>query len=185
MGSSIAVDNQGLWDLIKAARGQVRDPADAEAVAARAAMLLSARSRGEIVSADEVLWGLMADSYRNPLWAAAYLINGGCSDDGFEYFRGWLIMQGREVYERVVANPDALVDLAGIRAKAASRRLVECEDTLHIASRAYRAATGEEFPRPAFRIEYPELDPDWDFDFDDRAEMAERLPRLAALFPDY
>jgi hypothetical protein len=179
------VDNQGLWELIETARGKVRDPADAEAVAARAAMLLSACPPSEIVSAGEVLWGLMADSYRYPLWAAAYLVNGGCSDDGFEYFRGWLIMQGRDAYERVVADPDALVGLAAIRAKAPSRQPLECEDTLYIASRAYRAATGEELPRRAGRIKYPELDPGWDFDFDDRAEMARRLPRLTALFPDY
>ena len=173
-----------MWELTEAARGQVRDPADAEAVAARAAIVLSARPLGEIVSADEVLWGLLADSYRHPLWAAAYLVNGGCSDDGFEYFRGWLIMQGREVYERVVADPDALAGLAAIRAKAPSARPVECEDTLYIASRAYRAATGGELPGRAFRIEYPELDPEWGFDFDDRAEMARRLPRLAALYLD-
>jgi Protein of unknown function (DUF4240) len=179
------VNNQGLWELIEAARGQVGDPADAEAVAARAAMLLSARPPGEIVSAGEVLWGLMAGSYRNPLWAAAYLVNGGCSDDGFEYFRGWLITQGREVYEQVVADPDSLAGLAAIRAKAPSRRPVGCEDTLYIALRAYRAATGGELPGRAFRIEYPQLDLEWDFDFDDRAEMARRLPRLAALFPDY
>jgi hypothetical protein len=185
VGSSVAVDNQGLWELIEAARGQVRDSADAEAVAARAATLLSARPSGEIVSADEVLRGLMTDSYRHPLWAAAYLVNGGCSDDGFDYFRGWLIMQGREVYERVVADPDALADLAAIRGKAPSRRPVECEDTLYIASRAYRATTGEELPGRVFGIAHPELDPEWDFDFDDRAEMDRRLPRLAALFPDY
>ena len=178
------MDNQGLWELIEAARGQVRDPADAEAVAARAARLLSARPPGEIVAADEVLWGLMADSYRNPLWAAAYLVNGGCSDDGFEYFRGWLIMQGREVYERVVADPDALAGLAAIRAKAPSGRPVECEDTLYIASRAYRALTGGELPGVRSGPNYPGLDPEWDFDFDDRAEMARRLPRLAALFLD-
>ena len=28
----------------------------------------------------------MADSYRSSLWAAAYVINAGCSDDGFGYF---------------------------------------------------------------------------------------------------
>jgi len=178
------VDDQGLWELIEAARGQVRDPADAEAVAERAARLLSARPPGEIVSAGEVLWGLRAGSYRNPLWAAAYLVNGGCSDDGFEYFRGWLIMQGRAVYERVVAGPDALADLAVIRAKASSGWPVECEETLYIAARAYRAATGGEFPVRVVRSERPELDPEWDFDFDDRAEMARRLPRLAALFGD-
>jgi hypothetical protein len=41
-------------------------------------------------------------------WGAAYLANGGCSDDGFDYFRGWLIGQGRKVYETVLADPDSL-----------------------------------------------------------------------------
>jgi len=50
----------------------------------------------------------MADSYRVDLWGAAYLINGGCSDDAFEYFRGWLIVQGRGTYERIVADPPIL-----------------------------------------------------------------------------
>ena|SRR6266699_7355447 len=91
----------------------------------------------------------MTDSCRHPLWAAAYLVNGG-------YFRGWLIMQVRAVYERVVADPDALADIAAIWAKAPKGRLVECEDTLYIASQAYRATTGRELPGRVFRIEYPE-----------------------------
>lgn len=33
-------------------------------------------------------------------------------------------------------------------------------------------------------IRYPELDPGWDFDFDDRAELKRRLPHLAALLID-
>lgn len=124
----------------------------------------------------------MADSYRNPLWAAAYVINGGCSDDGFDYFRGWLIVQGHGVYERVVADPDTLADLPVVRAKTPTAGPVECEDTLYIAPRTYRAVTGEGLPRGTFTIRYPELDPDWGFDFDDRAEMTRRLPRLGALF---
>jgi len=171
------------WRLIEAARRQAVDPADSRAVAAQAVTLLSARPRAEILAADQILWGLLADSYLAPLWAAAYIVKGGCSDDGFEYFRGWLIMQGRNVYERVVADPDALADLPGIQAKAPSGwQTVECEETLYVAQMAYRAAAGEELPRRAFTSRYPELDPEWDFDFDDRTEMHQRLPRLAALF---
>jgi hypothetical protein len=176
------MDAQLFWELIDAAHCQVPDPADGEAVAAQAVTLLSARPHGEILAADQVLRGLRAESYRNPLWAAAYVINGGCSDDGFEYFRGWLIVQGREMYERIVADPDALADLPVIRDRAPARWPVECEDTLYIASRAYRAAAGEELPHRAITIRYPELDPAWGFDFDDRAEMTRRLPSLAALF---
>jgi hypothetical protein len=88
----------------------------------------------------------MADAYRSPLWAAAYVINGGCSDDGFECFRGWLIVQGRDVHERIVADPDALADLPIIRARAPSAWPVECEATFCVAMEAYQAATGEELP---------------------------------------
>lgn len=44
------------------------------------------------------------------LWAAAFVMNGGCSDDGFLYFRLWLVAQGREVFEEAVRNPDSLAN---------------------------------------------------------------------------
>ncbi|MEU1251459.1 DUF4240 domain-containing protein [Micromonospora arida] len=39
------------------------------------------------------------------VWAAAYLIGGGCSDDSFIDFRAGVIALGREWYERVLASP--------------------------------------------------------------------------------
>ena len=39
------------------------------------------------------------------------MINGGSSDDGFHYFRAWLISRGQAVYEAAVANPDSLAGL--------------------------------------------------------------------------
>ena len=54
-------------------------------------------------------------AYRRDLWDAATLINGGCSDDGFQYFRWWLILQGREVYRAALADPDTLADVTGGR----------------------------------------------------------------------
>ncbi|WP_020635463.1 DUF4240 domain-containing protein [Amycolatopsis alba] len=112
------------------------------------------------------------------------MINGGCSDDGFDYFRGWLIVQGRDVFERVVADRDALADLPAIRVAAADGNEMECEDALSIARNAHLRATGEQPPADAYTIRYPELDSAWDFDFDDQAELKRRLPRLAALYLD-
>ncbi|PKV85754.1 uncharacterized protein DUF4240 [Streptomyces sp. TLI_146] len=177
-----AMDTQEFWTLIDDARAQVAHAADAEAVAARAADLLSARPVDEIVAFQQVFWDLMAASYRQPLWAAAYTINGGCSDDGFDYFRGWLIAQGREVFDRAVADPDALAGLSAVRDAAVEGWEMECEEALGIAWDAHLAATGKELPGDSFTIRYPELDPGWDFDFDDTGEIARRLPRLAALY---
>ena len=54
---------------------------------------------------------LLYDTYDQHLWCAGYIMNGGLSDDGFEYFRLWLIGQGREIFDRAKANPDSLADL--------------------------------------------------------------------------
>jgi hypothetical protein len=93
-------------------------------------------------------------------------------------------VQGRTVFERSLANPDTLADLPVIQAAAAGAVGIECEAVRSITLEAYRAATSEQLPEDAFTIGHPELDADWD-DFDDRAEMQRRLPRLTALcWPD-
>jgi hypothetical protein len=176
-----AMNREQFWTLIEEAREQVLDTRDASGIADRASELLARRSPQEITAAQQVLWDLMADSYRNLLWAAAYLLNGGCSDDGFDYFRGWLIAQGRAVFERVVADPDVLAELPDVRAAAAEEIDCECEETLSIAWNAHQKATGEALPADAFTIRYPDVDPAEDFDFDDHQEMSRRLPALTAL----
>jgi Protein of unknown function (DUF4240) len=173
------MDTAHFWQLIEDARTAAGDD---EEIASRVTALLATRPPAEIVAAEQTFWDLMAGSYRAPLWAAAYLINGGCSDDGFDYFRGWLISQGREVYERVVADPDTLADLPVVRAAATDGEDLYDEGMLGVAWNAHLSATGEQLPENAFTIRYPELDPDWDFDFDDGTEIARRLPRLGALY---
>jgi hypothetical protein len=100
-----------FWTLIDQARRQVTAAADVDEVAGRASTLLAAYARADIVAAQQAIWDLMTASYRNPLWAAAYLVNDGCSDDGFDYFRGWLVTQGRTAFEQAMADPQALADL--------------------------------------------------------------------------
>ncbi|MFF3562278.1 DUF4240 domain-containing protein [Streptomyces sp. NPDC002574] len=176
------MDIRQFWQLVDDAREQVPDPADSEAVAARARGLLAEQSPERIVAAQQVLWDLMAASYRAPLWAAAHLINGGCSDDGFAYFRGRLITLGREVFDRAVADPDSLAVLPAVRAACTGTGPdLDGEAVLGIAWGAHLSATGEELPAAAFTVRYPDLDPAWRFGFDDTARVARHLPALAAL----
>jgi hypothetical protein len=150
------MDVRAFWQLVASARSQVPDPADDEAVVARTTTLLATLPRQEIVDAQRTLSGLMADSYRSSLWAAAYVINGGCSDDGFDYFRSWLVLRGHETFGQAVADPDSLANLAAVRA-AANRAIVECESALYIPAKAHRAATGDELPDDAYPSESSEL----------------------------
>lgn len=68
-------------------------------------------SPGQIADFEQLFDETMQDSYSWDLWGAAYVANGSASDDGFEYFRCWLISKGRRVFEQVAADPDSLADL--------------------------------------------------------------------------
>lgn len=52
---------------------------------------------------------LLYDTYNSEMWCAGYIMNGGCSDDGFEYFRNWIIARGKETYYKAKENPDSLI----------------------------------------------------------------------------
>jgi hypothetical protein len=47
-----------------------------------------------------------------PLWDASCLLLGWVSDDFFDDVRAWIIGHGRDVVDRIVADPDNLVELA-------------------------------------------------------------------------
>jgi hypothetical protein len=181
VGMMCGMGTDGVWQLLDAARAGLPPAAPAEEVAAEMVRLLRGRPPADIAALAQPLQELLAVSYRADLWAAAYLINGGASDDGFEYFRGWLIAQGREWFSRALADPDDLAAHPAVVAAAAEGDELECEDILAVAWQAYREATGGDLP-PGPATGYPALDPDWDFDFDDEPEMQRRLPRLSALF---
>jgi hypothetical protein len=81
----------------------------------------------------------MKRSYKWDLWGAAYVVHGGASDDGFEYFRRWLISKGRGVFERVVAEPDDLADLLVPEVEG----VLEFEEFSYVAGDVWSQRTGK------------------------------------------
>src|SRR4051812_22611367 len=112
-----------FWAVIDRASADRSDSLDE--LAKCAAGQLARREPEEIVAWDRHLGRVMAASGTEDLWAAAYLINGGCSDDGFDAFRGWLIAHGRQVLARAVADPDSLAELPEVRAAARTGAVFE------------------------------------------------------------
>ena len=137
-------------------------------------------TRTEIVGFDRHLRRVLAASDRADLWGAAYLINGGCSDDGFEHFRGWLMPQGRATFAQAVREPDSLAELPAVQQAAVTGEEFEAEEVLTVAARRLPQATGDRAAGAGARAPTPELDDFWDFDDED--ETRRRLPRLSALF---
>ena len=124
-----------FWRLVESAKRGT--DGDCEAQCAALQEKLALLPIPDILAFQRVMDDVQRDSYRADLWGAAFLINGG-SDDGFEYFRGWLIMQGEGVYRAALQDPDSLTRIVP------DTHDVECEDALYTASYAYEAKTGRD-----------------------------------------
>lgn len=113
------------------------------------------------------------------LWGAAYLINGGCSDDGFRDFRVWLVERGRHAYEHALKHPDTLAEILdgdpvdGFGLDAAALRVYEAKTGM---SDFYDRLDREEKDSP------PPPPEGTDWDFDDEAELKKRFPNLCHLY---
>jgi hypothetical protein len=106
------VDLQQFWRMVEAAKAS-----GGEDCYRQAELLQEALRRlppTDIVAFEAILDRLMGQSKRIELWGAADLIVNECSEDRFEYFRCWLIAQGRQVYEAALADPDSLADYPGL-----------------------------------------------------------------------
>jgi len=189
---SARVDLEGFWALIERSGRETADPED------RVDWLidtLAGRPSADIVDFQLHVDALRdrVDTYR--LWGAAWLVCGGlCSDDGFWYFQGWLIGQGRDVYEAVAAEPDTLADVPAVRSLAgrdpdewAEDEWPDWESLDDVAEDAYEEATDGDLEAVLadrgydFRLSPEPSDAEWDFE--DAAEQETRHPRLSRLFP--
>lgn len=144
-----------FWDLIEKAKVQSVTIEERPHLLKDLLMPFSAT---EIERFQKIFYEQMSTSYTWDLWAAAYLAFGGCGDDSFEYFRAWLISEGRTTYEAVLKNVNSIVEL----------KLVPglLEGLISVASSCYRDKTGNELDgiynladKPA-GIEWKETDSD-------------------------
>lgn len=118
-------------------------------------------------------------AYTRELWGAAYLMLGGASEDVFDYFRCWLIAQGREVFEGALQHPD---DLADLLSDFDEEEDGEAEDFGYAADEAHEQLTG--MPLPDLGTQQPRQPEGAPFDFEDSTEMAKRFPKLWEQYGD-
>lgn len=128
-----------FWKIIESARA--RSGGKIRGLAGEIRWQLKRLNPDQIIAFEETLDGLLDAAYDWKLWGAAYVMKGGCSDDGFEYFRCWLVVQGRDVYERALADPDSLADLYRFDDSE-----LEFEELLYMSRGIFEEKTGQEIP---------------------------------------
>jgi hypothetical protein len=161
-----------FWSLIDASRENAGGDLDRQAADLRARV--EQLDPDEIVQFGKLFSEYWRRAYTWDLWAAAYILGGGCSDDGFLDFRGWLISRGQRVYEAALRDPETLERV--VNAEAGD----ECqyEGFQYVAREAWEKKTRNrlgDFPAQEItQADEPSGEP-WSEEGDD---LARRLPKL-------
>jgi hypothetical protein len=125
-----------------------------------------------------VLAAVHQRAYRWDLWAAGYLALGGLSDDAFLDFRSWLISHGRETFERVLDDPDSLVELSW---DDDEEDFSDAERWAYLVYQEWERRHGDTLDVES-AIEYDGEPVGEPFPEDDDEWFAQHVPRLAARF---
>lgn len=134
--SSEMLEEESYWILIENSLKENSTQADQELFLVSEIEKLTPKEMiGFRLRTDKLLF----DSYTSDLWCAAYIMNGGCTDDGFEYFRCWLISRGKETFYKAKENPDSLIDLV-----KENQSIYEFEGFWYVAINAFKNETDKE-----------------------------------------
>jgi hypothetical protein len=170
------MNQQQFWDIIQDSlrAGNAEDQLDF------LSDKLESFSKEDLLEFDYIFRQLHEECYNWDLWAAAYTIQGGCSDDGFIDFRSWLVVQGKDVFEKSLKNSDTLAELGREKLEESE----EAEDFYYMAADAYEELTGKEIESdPAFKeIAYKEAPDGKDWDEDNLDELRARNPDVFKVF---
>ena len=167
-----------FWGLINLSRRSVSD------VAEMPKWLLSHLEEmpvAEIADFGRHFRNASWSAYDKRLWAAAIAISDHFgSDDSFSDFCDWLVAQGKEVFDRALADPDSLADLDF----AGDGDVIESEgfSMASVAFEAYKKKTGrKDFSKELGLLPPPELkNPNiWD---GEPETLKQIVPRLYAKF---
>ena len=108
-----------FWELIEAAEGESPD----ERVAVLTDLLARFKAT-QIKAFDTLLWQVMDTANHHDLWALAFLAQDGCSDDAFEYFRAWLVLQGRAAFDMALNDPVGFLATVPVGTHSATESLL-------------------------------------------------------------
>ncbi|MFI1796053.1 DUF4240 domain-containing protein [Streptomyces sp. NPDC020379] len=170
------MDETEFWELIDATREAAEG--DAEDQADLLVERLMQLDPDDVVDFARHFEARYNRSYLWDLWGAASVLLNGAGDDAFDYFRCWLIGQGREVFEGGIHDPDHLAELLEDFDDEVDG---DGEDLGYAADEAYEQLTGAETPDLA--LPAPPREPlGTPFDLEDESVLAERFPRLWSRF---
>ncbi len=149
--TSELMDDDRFWTLIEQTR-VARTYEDQQEMLGE---LLGMLAPVEIMKFDNRFRFYKGEAMTWELWAAAYIMNGGCSDDCFSDFRDWLISRGKKIYYDCLANQNEVIYLDHDPA------VDEWEGFGYVVMEAYESKTGQRMPE-GFRENHEIRGKEWE-----------------------
>ena len=168
--------NEQFWPLLDATHG-------AEDRVAAVTEALKHLSADEIVQFRVLLDDLLQSAHQVDLWGAAHLIQGGCSEEDFVYFRDGLLALGQKTFEAAVREPDSLAEL--LPGKMDLTDVPAFEEAPLQAWIATTGLTADDYYSAVDFVDTGKRNVDEEgehWDFTDPEELQDRLPRLTAKY---
>lgn len=174
------MDEPKFWEIIGACKGSGGDTA----YSGRLTRILQKMSPSEIREFYLHYMHTRARANTPEFWAASVLLNSGpTSDDGFEYFRNWLISRGQQVYLEAMQNPDLLANVDIPLARDGPE--AQFEKFASVAAEAYMEKTGhslfDDFSSQGILLDGEDQPFDWQLLSRDDV-LAKSLPHLWAKY---
>lgn len=163
------MESKKFWKIIENTKSESSgDYEKQQSLLERELLKLTAK---EVLEFDNKFRTLRGKIYTWDFWAAAYIINGGCSDDCFSDFRGWLIGQGKSIFESAVQNIETLSELKETNDG-------DWEGLSYISTDIYEKKTGNDMPNE-IQENFEIIGEEWE---EDENELKNRFPKLYAKF---
>ena len=165
------MDRETFWSHIDDARFLAS--CDVEDQADLLEAKLSRLTPEEITAFERVFRDHDRAAYRWDIRAAAHILNGGCDEECFRFFRWYVIGLGREVYDAALRDPDSLAFLAEL---SIHQFAYDAEALGYAAAEAYESVTrGGTLPEVG-----PHFPDEPDGERWDEEEPHRVVPRIAA-----
>jgi len=127
------IDESRFWQLINEANKSELDMASATN---HLITSLERYSGAQIKNFQKLLLRKLDLLNRWDVWALAYLAQDGCSDDAFEAFRCWVVMQGQDLFSQVIQDVNTVLPSVPKGSSTA------CEGLIQSACLAYESREG-------------------------------------------
>lgn len=167
------MNTQEFWKIIDAslAAGPTGSDEQIEVIAER----LRALDAAEVCGFETELRARLVTLYTFPILQVNFIVQSYVSDDVFEDFRLWIILNGSSFYETALANPDDLADKIDVEDPVEE---INGEPLIYVAEEVYGEKADDDF---LDHVTYPP-DPKIDDDWPPKEELEATFPKLFGKF---